>query len=118
MNLNENSASNMEVVFSQKRYNVITELVNTEKDYLDSLEIIRDCFIKPFKQDKTLMEDEMEIIFTNTNDLLLCSNRLYKSLKIRRTMTMKRDINIGDILCENVTKSTLRSCSIENGVKW
>ena len=91
--------------FSEKRYNVINELISTEKDYLESLEIVRDHFILPLKQNGVLAEDEMEIIFINWNDLWLCTNRLYKSLKIRRKMTIKQDINIGDILCENVSLS-------------
>ena len=89
--------------FSEKRYNVINELISTEKDYLECLAIVRDYFIVPLKQNGVLAEDEMEIIFINWNDLWLCTNRLYKSLKIRRKMTIKKDINIGDILCENVS---------------
>ena len=92
---------------SEKRYNVINEILTTEKDYLECLEIVRDFFISPLKSQKVLVEDEMEIIFINWNDLLLCTNRLYKSLKIRRKMTIKTDINIGDILCENVIIKTL-----------
>eukprot|EP00093_Oithona_nana_P004551 04551.XXX_170897_168178_1 [CDS] Oithona nana genome sequencing. len=55
----------------------------------------------------------MEIIFINWNDLWLCTNRLYKSLKIRRKMTIKKDINIGDILCENFSQmgAYIRFCS-------
>lgn len=87
---------------SEKRCNVINELLTTEKDYLDCLEIVRDNFIHPIKSQNVLASDEMEIIFINWNDVLLCTNRLYKSLKIRRKMNMKKDINIGDVLCENV----------------
>ena len=102
-----------QVPFSEKRYNVINELLTTEKDYLDCLEIVRDCFITPLKTNKILVEDEMEIIFINWNDLLLCTNRLYKSLKIRKKMTIKQDINIGDILCENFSQmgAYVRFCS-------
>ena len=93
----------MEVPFSEKRCNIINELLATEKDFLECLEIVRDLFIGPLKTNNALAEDEMEIIFINWNDILLCSTRLYKSLKIRRKMTgANRDMNIGDILCENV----------------
>ena len=95
--------------FSEKRYNVINELISTEKDYLECLAIVRDYFIVPLKQNGILAEDEMEIIFINWNDLWLCTNRLYKSLKIRRKMTIKKDINIGDILCENVSIKFVKS---------
>ena len=82
---------------------MINELIATERDYLENLQIVKECFIYPMKQGNILIEDEMEIIFINWNDLALCTNRLYKSLKIRRKMTTKIDINIGDILCENVS---------------
>ena len=87
---------------SDKRCNVINELLTTEQEYLENLELVRDYFIQPLKNQRVLEEDEMEIIFINWNDVLLCTNRFYKSLKIRRKMTMRKDINIGDILCENV----------------
>ena len=96
---------------------MINELISTEKDYLESLEIVRDHFILPLKQNGVLAEDEMEIIFINWNDLWLCTNRLYKSLKIRRKMTIKQDINIGDILCENVSLSFLKSSPEHTGAK-
>ena len=82
----------------------MAELISTEKDYLENLHIVKEYFIYPLKQGSMLVEDEMEIIFINWNDILLCTNRLYKSLKIRRRMTIKKDINIGDILCENVSQ--------------
>jgi hypothetical protein len=92
----------IKVPFSDKRCNVINELLTTEQDYLENLELVRDYFIQPLTNQKVLEEDEKEIIFINWNDVLLCTNRFYKSLKIRRKMTMRKDINIGDILCENV----------------
>jgi hypothetical protein len=101
-NNGNSSNSHKVVVFSEKRYNVINELMSTEKDYLENLEIVRDNFITPFNENKILAKDEMEIIFINWNDLVMCTNRLYKSLKIRRKMTMKQDVSIGDVLCENV----------------
>ena len=90
-------------MMNEKRCKVINELIATERDYLENLHVVKECFIYPMKQNNMLIEDEMEIIFINWNDLALCTNRLYKSLKIRRKMTTKKDINIGDILCENVS---------------
>lgn len=88
--------------FSEERCNVVNELLTTELDYLESLEVVRDQFIQPLTQAKMLAEDELQIIFINWNDVLLVTNRLYKSLKIRRKMTSRADISIGDVLCENV----------------
>ena len=95
---------------NEKRLKVMNELIATEKDYLENLHIVKEYFINPLKKGNMLIEDEMEIIFINWNDLVLCTNRLYKSLKIRRKMTTKKDINIGDILCENVSKKGSYDC--------
>ncbi len=60
------------------RINVIKELMVTEKTYLDNLEVVRDIFINKMLDKNILAKDESEIIFINWNDLLLCSNRLFK----------------------------------------
>ena len=100
----ENNLNSPKQTFdNEKRLKIMAELISTEKDYLENLHIVKEYFIYPLKQGSMLVEDEMEIIFINWNDILLCTNRLYKSLKIRRRMTIKKDINIGDILCENVS---------------
>ena len=98
---------------TDKRCDVVQEFLSTEKDYLEHLEIVRDYFIQPLTNQGILATDELEIIFINWNDVLLCTNRLYKSLKIRRKMNMKKDINIGDILCENFSQmgAYIRFCS-------
>ena len=70
-------------MMNEKRCKVINELIATERDYLENLHVVKECFIYPMKQNNMLIEDEMEIIFINWNDLVLCTNRLYKSLKIR-----------------------------------
>ena len=93
--------------FSEKRFHAINEFISTEKDYLEALEIVRDHFIGPLQGQQILADDERQIIFINWNDLLLCTKRLYKSLKIRRKMNNKADINIGDILCENVISQVI-----------
>ena len=100
---NDGNGNKVTPMNNEKRCKVINELIATERDYLENLQIVKECFIYPMKQGNILIEDEMEIIFINWNDLVLCTNRLYKSLKIRRKMTTKKDINIGDILCENVS---------------
>ena len=100
---NDGNGNKVTPMNNEKRCKVINELIATERDYLENLQIVKECFIYPMKQGNILIEDEMEIIFINWNDLALCTNRLYKSLKIRRKMTTKKDINIGDILCENVS---------------
>ena len=57
-----------EVPFSDKRCNVINELLTTEQDYLENLELVRDFFIQPLTNQKVLEEDEMEIMY----ELITC----------------------------------------------
>ena len=54
--------------FSDKRCNVINELLTTEQDYLENLELVRDYFIQPLTNQKVLEEDEMEIMY----ELITC----------------------------------------------
>ena len=53
----------IKVPFSDKRCNVINELLTTEQDYLENLELVRDYFIQPLTNQKVLEEDEMEIMY-------------------------------------------------------
>ena len=53
----------IKVPFSDKRCNVINELLTTEQDYLENLELVRDYFIQPLTNQKILEEDEMEIMY-------------------------------------------------------
>ena len=58
----------IKVPFSDKRCNVINELLTTEQDYLENLELVRDYFIQPLTNQKILEEDEMEIMY----ELITC----------------------------------------------
>ena len=58
----------IKVPFSDKRCNVINELLTTEQDYLENLELVRDYFIQPLTNQKVLEEDEMEIMY----ELITC----------------------------------------------
>lgn len=91
----------------EKRRNIVMEIINTEKAYFDSLNVVKEVFIKALfsKQDSktsVLTKTEMQIIFINWKDLYGQSNRLFRALKIRQKMSTKSDLNIGDILCEHV----------------
>ena len=61
-----------------KRANVIMELLSTEQNFLESLMIVRDLFINPIRDSKLLDQSEIETIFINWNDLIVCSVRLCK----------------------------------------
>jgi hypothetical protein len=61
-----------------KRGHVITELLSTEQNFLESLEIVRDVFVNPLRDAKLLDQSELETIFINWNELIVCSNRLCK----------------------------------------
>ena len=54
------------------------ELLSTEQNFLEALEIVRDIFINPIRDSKLLDRSEIETIFINWNDLIVCSIRLCK----------------------------------------
>lgn len=52
--------------------NVITEIISTEKNYIEYLEIVKDCFIDPLsrKTNELLTSQEMEQMFLNWTQIL------------------------------------------------
>ena len=82
------SVINIEFIYSQvsnshvdeERKNVIEEIISTEQNYLDCLEIVREVFMKTLGSGDviSLSPQEMEVLFINWNDLRQCSKRLFK----------------------------------------
>ncbi|KAL2914974.1 hypothetical protein HK105_205518 [Polyrhizophydium stewartii] len=67
-----------------KRQEVIFEIISTESDYLDDLEIVCEVYIKQLKRNKMIRPKDMAIIFSNIEQLLPVNQELLKSLMKRR----------------------------------
>lgn len=53
------------VYTSEKQTNILTELLNTEKDYVKTLRMIQSHFYEPIRQEKLMSESEQRQIFGN-----------------------------------------------------
>ena len=64
----------------EERKNVIEEIISTEQNYLECLEIVREIFMKTLGSGDviSLSPQEMEVLFINWNDLRQWSKRLFK----------------------------------------
>lgn len=90
-----------------KRMNVLQEILNTEKDYLEVLEVL----LKTrgvLQQEQVISEAENNILFSNVNEILQLHQEIVKSLSSRFLSIEDKEcynISIGDIfykLAENL----------------
>ncbi|XP_067141065.1 intersectin-1 isoform X2 [Centruroides vittatus] len=98
----------------KKRQSYIHELINTEEDYMADMAIVLDTFHKPLQE--VLSKKELQIIFVNWSELIICNTKLLKALRVRKKMSNNNIIQIiGDILCENLPHFTpyIRYCSCQ-----
>lgn len=100
-----------------KRQNYIHELINTEETYMADMSIVLDAFYEPMASSKVMTQEELDTIFVNWKELILCNTKLLKSVRVRKKMCGKGQVIqiIGDVLCENIPHMTpyIRFCSCQ-----
>uniref|UniRef100_A0A8W8J4E6 Intersectin-1 n=1 Tax=Magallana gigas TaxID=29159 RepID=A0A8W8J4E6_MAGGI len=100
-----------------KRQNYIHELINTEETYMADMSIVLDAFYEPMANSKVMTQEELDMIFVNWKELILCNTKLLKSVRVRKKMCGKGQVIqiIGDVLCENIPHMTpyIRFCSCQ-----
>ncbi|XP_056016290.1 intersectin-1-like isoform X4 [Ostrea edulis] len=100
-----------------KRQNYIHELINTEETYMADMSIVLDAFHEPMESAGVMTHEELETIFVNWKELILCNTKLLKSVRVRKKMCGKGQVIqiIGDVLCENIPHMTpyIRFCSCQ-----
>ncbi|KAH6583550.1 hypothetical protein BASA61_007950 [Batrachochytrium salamandrivorans] len=79
-----------------KRQEVIFEIITTESDYLDDLDIICEAYSKQLKRNKLIRSKDMAIIFSNIEQLLPVNMELLKSL-VKRQEANKVIEHVGDV---------------------
>ncbi|XP_013413935.1 intersectin-1 [Lingula anatina] len=97
-----------------QRQNCIQELLSTEESYNADMSIVLDVFYRPLAEAKVLTLAELDSIFVNWKELIVCNTKLNKSMRVRKKMSGSAPIHIiGDILCENLPHLTpyIRFCS-------
>ncbi|XP_056336813.1 intersectin-2a [Danio aesculapii] len=101
----------------RKRQGYIHELIQTEESYLEDLELAVEVFYKPMAESGRLTEAEMSLIFVNWRELIMCSTKLLKALRVRKKTAGERmPVQVvGDILSSELShmQAYIRFCSCQ-----
>jgi len=100
----------------KKRQHYVDELIDTEEAYLSDMSIVLEAFRQPLADSGEITEAELDSIFINWNELIMCNNILVKAFRVRKMNSSDGKVKIvGDILCENLPhmKVYVRYCSCQ-----
>jgi len=64
-----------------KRNQVLNEITQTEKNYVDVLNVIIDKFMRPLMAKKSINKTDAQIIFSNVTDLLTVHTKLHEDIQ-------------------------------------
>lgn len=79
------------------RKECITEIYQTEKDYIDDLELIIDVFIFPLRTMQVLTEQAIYSIFSNLEVLINCNKTMLSELEKIIDATTGAEVEIGEV---------------------
>ncbi|KAI9062525.1 CNH-domain-containing protein [Trametes sanguinea] len=89
----------------KKRQEAINEVIYTERDFVRDMEYLRDCWIKPLREQDIIPESRREDfitqVFWNINDIIAVNTRLRDALNKRQKAYAVVE-QIGDVLLEAV----------------
>ncbi|XP_035028516.2 intersectin-1 isoform X4 [Hippoglossus stenolepis] len=101
----------------RKRQGYIHELIVTEENYVNDLQLVTEIFQKPLLECELLTEKEVAMIFVNWKELIMCNIKLLKALRVRKKMSGDRMPvkMIGDILTNQLPhmQPYIRFCSCQ-----
>uniref|UniRef100_A0A671DP93 Intersectin 1 n=1 Tax=Rhinolophus ferrumequinum TaxID=59479 RepID=A0A671DP93_RHIFE len=101
----------------RKRQGYIHELIVTEENYVNDLQLVTEIFQKPLMESELLTEKEGAMIFVNWKELTMCNVKLLKALRVRKKMSgEKMPVKmIGDILTAQLPhmQPYIRFCSCQ-----
>ncbi|XP_075053310.1 intersectin-1 isoform X2 [Mixophyes fleayi] len=101
----------------RKRQGYIHELIVTEENYVNDLQLVTETFQKPLLESELLTEKELAMIFVNWKELIMCNIKLLKALRVRKKMSgEKMPVKmIGDILTAQLPhmQPYIRFCSCQ-----
>ena len=87
----------------QTRQIAIQELISTEETYLADMSVVVEVFQQPMSQSGVVTLDDVDTIFLNWKDLIVCNNSFVRALRIRLKMSQQGVVQtIGDILADYV----------------
>ncbi|XP_058588460.1 intersectin-1 isoform X4 [Neofelis nebulosa] len=101
----------------RKRQGYIHELIVTEENYVNDLQLVTEIFQKPLMESELLTEKEGAMIFVNWKELIMCNIKLLKALRVRKKMSgEKMPVKmVGDILTAQLPhmQPYIRFCSCQ-----
>lgn len=101
----------------KKRQGYIHELIETEDRYVEDLQLVLEVFHKPMSESGRLTEAEINMIFVNWKELIMCNTKLVKALRVRKKMGgEKMPVQmVGDILAPELShmQAYIRFCSCQ-----
>ncbi|KAM9726715.1 LOW QUALITY PROTEIN: intersectin-1 [Menidia menidia] len=101
----------------RKRQGYIHELIVTEENYANDLQLVTEIFHKPLLEFELLTDKEVAMIFVNWKELIMCNIKLLKALRVRKKMSGDRMPvkMIGDILTNQLPhmQPYIRFCSCQ-----
>ncbi|XP_076839345.1 LOW QUALITY PROTEIN: intersectin-1-like [Brachyhypopomus gauderio] len=101
----------------RKRQGYVHELIVTEENYVNDLQLVTEIFQKPLLEWELLTEKEVAMIFVNWKELIMCNIKLLKALRVRKKMSGERMPvkMIGDILTAQLPhmQPYIRFCSCQ-----
>ncbi|KAJ3610859.1 hypothetical protein NHX12_022949 [Muraenolepis orangiensis] len=101
----------------RKRQGYTHELIVTEENYVNDLQLVTETFQKPLLECELLTEKEVGMIFVNWKELIMCNIKLLKALRVRKKMSGERMPvkMIGDILTNQLPhmQPYIRFCSCQ-----
>ncbi|TPX30848.1 hypothetical protein SeMB42_g07856 [Synchytrium endobioticum] len=80
----------------KQRQEVIYEAIQTERDYVNDLEIITEIYMKTLRKNKLLRPKDLSVIFSNIETILPMNQELLKLLEERQSQNHVVD-TVGDI---------------------
>ncbi|KAJ3116908.1 Myosin 10A, isoform D [Phlyctochytrium bullatum] len=82
----------------RKRQDVIFEILSTERDYVEDLNIIIEVYIKQLRKTKVIRPKDMSVVFSNIEAMIPVNRELLKSLEARQAQSTNGVVEqIGDI---------------------
>jgi hypothetical protein len=84
----------------RRRQEAIYELISTEQSYLRDLQMIIEVFYGPLQS--ILSPNDLNIIFANVEDILLCNTAILSDLEQRQKDDKLLISNVGDILLNHL----------------
>uniref|UniRef100_A0A8C5A0L9 Intersectin 1 (SH3 domain protein) n=1 Tax=Gadus morhua TaxID=8049 RepID=A0A8C5A0L9_GADMO len=101
----------------RKRQGYTHELIVTEENYVNDLQLVTEIFQKPLLECELVTEKEVAMIFVNWKELIMCNIKLLKALRVRKKMSGDRMPvkMIGDILTNQLPhmQPYIRFCSCQ-----